>query len=196
MKKNNQRKKTGRKDRTCLQHANACQALKRFLQQDECLRQSSQQAESADIHWKTSVGQKLFFLQMLYTGSYSQQCIARVLACKPEMPHRSKKFNASLSASKHRWKRCFQCFENNFSALSGAQAYDSRAERYQFQAFLRGNLRCGVLGALLSMAADRRCAAWISGAISWASGRLCQYLRGISLRMAATLRRAGLKMCA
>ena len=61
---------------------------------------------------------------------------------------------------------------------------------------LRGNRRCGVVGALASMAALRAWAACTSGEISWVSGRLCQYLRGISLRMAAILSRAGLKICA
>ena len=55
---------------------------------------------------------------------------------------------------------------------------------------------CGSVAALAIMASVVRAALAIRGLINEASGRFLQYFFGISLRIACTLSRAGLKMLA
>lgn len=96
------------------------------------------------------------------------------------------------------WERhCAHCKATK-STFQSFRPLPNQAVRslLSIQEDVRGSLRKGVLGVLASIAALRACAAWIRGEINCASGKLCQYLRGISLRMAAIFRRAGLKMWA
>ncbi len=55
---------------------------------------------------------------------------------------------------------------------------------------------CGSVAASAIIAPVRRLALAISGLISGASGRFCQYFLGISFSIAFTFSRAGLKMLA